>query len=454
MDVVVVGSQFGDEGKGRFTDYYAEQADAVVRYQAGPHTGHRVVTHAGQFRFVQVPAGVLRGRPCGLGNGCVVDPVALVEEIRGFEQAGLSVDLHIAPTCHVIFPYHRLQDEAMEIWRGAPLRSPATDREASASANRELGSTRRGVGPCREDKIGRIGLRLVDLLDPDSARPRMEKLHALKRRWIATLAPALADDAEAWDVPAITARYLDAVATLSPALDDIPTWLEGLSASGKSVVYEGAQSVMLDIEHGTYPFCSSGYSAGGGVFVGAGIPPGRPLDILAVAKAYTTRVGGGPLATEIEDEDTANAIAERGREYGTVTGRRRRIGWLDLPLLKRSIQLDGVRALCLSCLDVLSDLPTVQVAVAHTVDGRTITTYATEQARVGDFHPVYETFPGWPGFDPDRAAREGLSALPPEARAYLSFIARSLDVEFAAIGVGADRAHTITVTDPFHSRAS
>jgi adenylosuccinate synthase len=447
MDVAIVGCQNGDEGKGKFSDVFASGADLVVRYQGGPHTGHTVQFDGKRLKFIQVPVGVARLKPSAVGNGCVIDPIALVGEINGLKELGLVVDLTIAPTCHVVFPYHRLMDEALESWRGPAL---ATDGNSGLGQGAgQLGSTRRGVGPCREDKIARIGLRLIDVLDYATFERRLARLLDLKRRVINAIAPGLARGSEEdWSPGRLARKYHDAVRELEPYLGDVAALMQRCRRGGGSVLFEGAQSLALDVEHGTYPYCSSGFSAASGLSVGCGRPPGLPLKVLGVVKSYTTTVGGGPLPTEIHDS-LADRIAERGREYGTVTGRRRRIGWLDLGFVRKAVRLDGIEAICLSCLDVLAGLDTVKVCTHYDAGRRTFLEIPTALSDLAAVAPIYEAFPGWPEIDPHACLRDGLNGLPVEARTFVDFLSRELGTVIAAIGLGSDRTQTLTLTDPF-----
>ncbi|HWU87789.1 MAG TPA: adenylosuccinate synthase [Kofleriaceae bacterium] len=447
VDLVIVGCQYGDEGKGRFTDVFARDAFAVVRYQAGPHTGHTVVTESGRFRFVQVPAGVLRGATGIIGNGCVINTGDLLEEIAGLERLRLPVKLRISEIAHVIFPYHLALDEAAERWR-AGAEAPS-DRGTGAGA---IGSTRRGVGPCREDKVARIGLRMIDLLDEGLLAARLRRLVPLKRQIIeqglgCRLEELSGHHPEDWNVDALVATYHGHGRRLASSLCNVSELLDGARREGRLLVYEGAQSVGLDVEHGSYPFCSSGYSAAGGVTVGTGSSPSIGFEVYGVVKAYASRVGGGPLPTEVAGS-IADRLVERGREFGTVTGRRRRVGWLDLVAVRHAVRIDGVTRLCVSGLDVLAGLPEVQVAVGYAVDGTETMSYPAAQRDWARLRPVYTTLPGWPEQDWQEVTRRGLGALSDNARRYLDFISKQLGVGLAAVGVGPAREATIVLQMP------
>lgn len=445
-EVIVVGCQSGDEGKGKFTDVLSSGADAVVRFQAGPNTGHKVVTAAGEFNFIQLPAGVLRGAVGVLGNGCVIEPAALLDELAALQDHGADVRLLISETAHVVMPYHRLLDAAMEGRRGEVVATSAASGFSTGLG--QLGSTKRGVGPCREDKIARIGIRMVDLVDPTVLRARLGLLLPLKRELLERVyGMSLADQEHLFDVDAMTETYLAYGAKLEKYLTNVSVYLAGLREQGAYVVYEGAQSMSLDVEHGTYPYCSSGYSAAGGVTVGTGSPPGTPFTVVGVVKAYMIQAGGGPLPTEL-DGAVADTIVERGREIGTVTGRRRRVGWLDLAFVRKAVRVDGVNRLCVTNIDVLAGLDEIKVATHYMVDGQRLDEYPARLSTAARVEPVYEVFEGWPDLDWAAVARSGYDALPKNARYYLEFIADALGVRLGGVSVGPHREHTILVDLP------
>lgn len=446
MEIILVGCQCGDEGKGKFTDVFSRGAAAVVRYQGGPHTGHTVVADDRIYRFIQLPTGINRGAKGILGNGCVIDPAALAHEIEEF--GGLAPEqLLISEIAHVIMPYHRLQDQAMERWRGDTLATSAATGFRTGAG--QLGSTKRGVGPCREDKIARLGLRMIDLLDEPTLRERLARILPLKLALLRRVFDMSPEDlaAEDLDLDRLVTRYHALGQRFAPHLGDVSAALAAARRRGDYLVYEGAQSVALDIEHGTYPYCSSGYSAAGGVTVGTGSPPGTPFTVIGVAKAYMTQVGGGPLPTEVTGA-LADHLVQRGQEIGTVTGRRRRVGWFDMPFLRRAIQVDGLHGLCLTSLDVLAGLPEVQVATHYRLDGRDIDTYPVSLSQAARIEPVMRTFPGWPDGDWDAIATAGYHALPANARRFLEYLRDSLDTPLAAIGVGRRRDQTIVLDVP------
>lgn len=440
---VVIGCQHGDEGKGRFTDLLCANADIVARYQSGPHSGHTVVTDDGEFRFIQLPSGMLQGAEGYLGNGCVVDAEGLVEELDALRGRGFPVKLRLSERCHVIMPYHRAFDAAREAWRSRfGSETASTNRGTKTAAT--LGSTMKGVGPCREDRIARLGVRLADLHDGDATRARIESLARLKSETLERVFGLRYPEEGTLEaeVDRICAGLDRARDRLEPCIGDVSRELGDAITCGKRIVFEGAQSVGLDVEHGTYPYVSSGYSAASGLFVGTGLPISTPATVFGVAKAYAVRVGAGPLPSELFDK-VSDYIVERGQEYGTVTGRRRRVGWLDLCTIRRSIRLDGVSKLLMTAVDVLAGLDTVRVGTHYRVRGKLVDELPAAQRDWADLEVVYKDLPGWscslrPGAESGRFAD-----LPDEARRYLDLVAAETGVEIAAVGIGPKRDETL-----------
>ncbi len=448
-EVVVVGCQSGDEGKGKFTDIFSDGADVVARWQGGPHTGHTVVADGREYRFVQLPAGMQRGARAILGNGCVVEPAALLEELEDLGLAPGHDELLISEVAHVVMPWHPLQDAALERWRGGDV---ATGQGSGMAVGEgQLGSTKRGVGPCREDKIARIGLRLVDLLDRDVLRARLQLLVPLKVALLERVFGMSPREHALAGVDALTDRYHGLGRRLAPWLGDAAAALRAARRDAGLIVYEGAQSLALDVEHGTYPYCSSGFSGAGGVTVGTGSPPGTPFTVAGVAKAYMAQVGGGPLPTELGGA-VADYLVDRGREVGTVTGRRRRVGWFDMAFARKTVAIDGVSHLCLTNLDVLAGLPEVKVATHYRVDGERCELYPPSLAKAARVEPVLETFAGWPDADWERSADAGYEALPPNARRFAEYLADGLGVRLAAVSFGRHRDRTIVLDSPVRAR--
>lgn len=337
----------------------------------------------------------------------------------------------------------------MERLRGAEIAVSAATGLGTGEGR--IGSTCTGVGPCREDKIARIGLRLLDLLEPELLRRRLRRLLCYKR---ALLELSLGRDAETilagedWDLEVLAERYAQAGERLAPYLCDVGRLLADGRREGRHILYEGAQSFGLDVEQGTYPFCSSGHSAANGVHVGTGTPPGVAFQVFGVVKSYMSQVGGGPLLTEISGPE-ADHIVERGHEFGVVTGRRRRVGWLDLPFIRRSIRGDGCTHLCVSCLDALAGLDTVKVATHYDIRGTRFDEIPSRLGDLVDAIPIYVLLPGWRDVDWDHVAREGLSAVPANARSFLDFVSNAVDTPIAAVGVGPSREQTIVLWSPF-----
>lgn len=438
MTVTIVGTQLGDEGKGGIVDLYADDADVVARYQGGDNAGHTVVVDGDEFKLSLVPSGAVRGRVGVLGNGCVVNPRTLFDELDALRERGLDPDVRVAQRAHVILPYHRELD--------------GIEEAAKSDSALDAGTTGRGIGPTYEDKAGRRGIRVGDLLDPDTLRDRLEYVVPLKR--------ALAEDVfgvetgEAFDVDALFEEYRgygerlaeEGMAVISGE------YLAEREAAGDHVLLEGAQGTSIDIDHGIYPYVTSSNPTAGYAATGTGLGPtvvGRG-EVVGVVKAYLSRVGTGPLPTELEGS-LADEIRERGGEFGTVTGRPRRIGWLDVPMLRHAARANGLTALAVNHIDVLAGLDEVRVGHAYELDGEEWLTVPPTTERWGDCEPVYRTFDGWPEVDWSEVAASGYDAIPATARAYLEYIAEELDAPLAAIGVGPNRSETIVRSRPFEA---
>jgi adenylosuccinate synthase len=419
--VVVVGAQWGDEGKGKVIDLLTEKAQMVVRFAGGPNAGHTLVTGTERIVVRLIPSGVLRRKKCVLAQGMVIDPRTLVDEIRELEARGYLRDneLVVSDRAHAILPVHVLID---------------TLREGSSAA---IGTTKRGVGPCYEDKMARRGIPLGAMRDAKSFEQSVERL---VEAWTPT---AKAFGATLPSASAMIAELAPARERILPLLVNTSLLVDGAVRAKKNVLFEGAQGTLLDIDHGTYPFVTSSTATAGGACTGAGVGPTRIDQVVGLVKAYTTRVGGGPFPTELTD-----AVGERlravGAEFGSVTGRARRCGWLDFPALRYAARINGLSSLAVTKLDVLTGLDELRVCVA----------YDTPQGRVTELPiddlpramPVYETLPGWR--EPIGAART-LEALPRTARAYLDLIAREVDVPIGIVSVGSARDETIVLQHPF-----
>ena len=423
--VVVVGCQWGDEGKGKIVDVFAEDADVVARYQGGANAGHTVRAGDQEFVLHQVPSGVLHaGKRCLLGNGVVVDLVQLFAECDELASRGVDVQgrIGVSTRAHVVFQHHKALDAALE-----------------QRAARKIGTTGRGIGPAYEDKVGRRAVRLCDLRCAETLRPRLGELllhHNALRRGFGI------DDADAAalerDLLAIAARLLPYAA---------PVWrrLHRARREGRRILYEGAQGAMLDIDHGTYPFVTSSNTVAGHAAAGAGVGAGAVGYVLGIAKAYTTRVGGGPFPTELDDE-TGRGLGERGREFGTVTGRRRRCGWFDAVLVRQAVEIGGVRGIALTKLDVLDGMPALKVCAGYRIGGEAIDHLPAAAADQALVRPVYETLEGWR--ESTRGARSWAD-LPATAVKYIRRIEELIGAPVALLSTSPERDDTILVQDPF-----
>ena len=420
-NLVVIGAQWGDEGKGKIVDLLTEKADAVVRYQGGHNAGHTLVIDGKKTVLHLIPAGILHaGVKSYIGNGVVLCLRALFTEIAALEAAGVPVmeRLHISPACALILPSHSALDQAREAARGA----------------NKIGTTGRGIGPAYEDKIARRGLRLADLMHPETFRERLRELmdfHNFQLEHYYHAAPVSYDD--------VAAEWLAYAARVRPLITDVTLAAYRHREAGDHIIFEGAQGAMLDIDHGTYPFVTSSSTAAGGAATGSGVGP-RHLDyILGIAKAYSTRVGGGPFPTELLDA-TGKHLAEVGHEYGATTGRARRCGWIDLPALRRAIYNSSISGLCLTKLDVLDALPQIQVCTHYDMDGERLDVAPVGADELARCQPVYETLPGWQS---DTVGITAYEQLPEKARAYIAYLENALGLPIAIVSTGPDRVHTI-----------
>ncbi|HZO36336.1 MAG TPA: adenylosuccinate synthase [Solirubrobacteraceae bacterium] len=430
--IVIVGAQWGDEGKGKITDLLAEQADAVVRFQGGNNAGHTIVRHGETFKFHLIPSGILYpGKPCMIGNGVVVDPKVLGTELDGLRSQGIdATGLKLSANAHVIMPYHLLLDEATERRLG----------------KLEIGTTRRGIGPAYADKVARVGIRVQDLLD--------EKI--LKKKIVAALEPKKLtlrpyDRDPRLDLQSMTEEYLTYGHRLEQHIADTTAMTHDLLEDGRRVLFEGAQGTLLDIDHGTYPFVTSSNPVAGAACVGAGVGPTAIAEVWGVSKAYATRVGAGPFPTELHD-DQGELLRTRGGEFGTTTGRPRRTGWLDLVALRYAARVNGLTHLAITKLDVLSGLDRISVATRYRGEDEAIfETYPYHQSVLHHAVGDYEELPGW---SEDITECRTLSDLPQAAREYLDYLEERTGVQISLIGVGPGREQVIwtdvesVVTDP------
>lgn len=430
-NVVVVGTQWGDEGKGKIVDWLTDNARGVVRFQGGHNAGHTLVVGQTEYKLNLVPSGIVRENvACFIGNGVVLNISHLLKEIEKLEAGGIRVRdrLFISPGCPLILATHVALDHA---------------REAARAADARIGTTGNGIGPAYEDKIARRALRVYDLFAPERFREHLarnlEECNAqLARLGAATL-----------ELEPIYTEALRAFEAIRPMVADVSAALHRINQQGGNLLFEGAQGTLLDIDHGTYPFVTSSNCVAGQAAAGSGVGPGRLHYVLGITKAYCTRVGSGPFPTEL-DSDTAGTPGEqmsvKGREFGTVTGRKRRCGWLDLAALKRSILINGVTGLCITKLDVLDGLQELQLCTGYMLDGQKIDLLPMGAEEVARCQPIYETLPGWTG---STFGARSWDALPPEARAYLHRVEEICEIPIDVISTGPEREETILRRHPF-----
>ena len=422
----VVGLQWGDEAKGKITDLLSGEFRFAARYNGGANAGHTIVKNGKTFKLSLLPTGVLQpGVQSVIGNGVVVYPPRFAEEIRLLQDAGISVagTLSVSSAAHVIMPYHMEEERVFE-----------ANTDAGA-----IGTTGRGIGPCYQDKAGRrFAIRVGDLLDERYLRERLSQIVPVKNRVLAAMAGP-GGNAKSFDCDALADEYLGYGRLLAPYVADTSRLLlDGLDA-GESILFEAAQGSLLDVDHGTFPFVTSSSSLPSGIWAGTGVPSQHLSRIIGVVKSYTTRVGRGPFPTELTDA-TGERIRQTGREYGTVTGRPRRCGWLDLVAVRYTARLAGADEIALMLLDVLSGLPELKIATAYKLDGEVIRHFPADARQLARCEPVYETLPGW---DADITACRELSDLPTAARNYIDRVTELVKLPVTLVSVGPDRAQTI-----------
>lgn len=427
--VVIVGSQWGDEGKGKVVDLLTEDARGIVRFQGGNNAGHTLVVGEEKFIFHLIPSGILhQGKACYIGNGVVVDPKVLLQEMDKLDQRGIPVGpekLRISDRAHVIMPYHQAMDLAREKAKG---------KEA-------IGTTGRGIGPCYEDKSSRVGVRIIDMLEPEVLKAKVEANTKEKNFWLTNYF-----NEEPLDAGHIYKEYLEYGNILRDYVGDVPAELNEIVSDGENLLFEGAQGVHLDIDHGTYPFVTSSNPVSGSVCAGAGMGITRITDVLGIVKAYTTRVGGGPFPTELED-DIGAWLGEKGQEFGSTTGRPRRCGWLDTVVVRRSVMLSGITGLCVTKLDVLTGLAKLQICTAYrTPEGDLIDTLPASLDRLAACEPVYEEMDGW---QEDITGARSLDDLPDTCKAYLDRLTELCNARLSIVSVGPGRDQTMVLHNPF-----
>ena len=427
-NVVIVGTQWGDEGKGKVVDLIASRADMVVRFQGGNNAGHTLVVNGQQTICHLIPSGILHeGKKCLIGNGVVVDPEVLLEEMKELRDRGVTISperLSLSEKAHLIMPYHKALDQAREAAKGRD----------------KLGTTGRGIGPCYEDKMGRRGIRAIDLLEPETLEEKISSNLQEKNFFLAKFL-----EAEPLEFQPIFDQYLSMAEDLKPYITDVSLEIDQALKSGKNILFEGAQGTHLDIDHGTYPFVTSSNPVSGTVCAGAGVGPDKLHHIIGIVKAYTTRVGAGPFPTELTDE-TGDYIQERGMEFGATTGRRRRCGWLDLVMVRDSIRLNGLTSISMTKLDVLTGMERLKICVGYDFQGTRIDSRPASLKRLVQCKPIYVDLPGWKD---DISSARHMDQLPRETRDYLEMINQITKVPFSFISVGPNRGETIELMNPF-----
>ena len=419
---VLVGSQWGDEGKGKIVDILSEKYKIVARYQGGANAGHTVIIGDKKYILHLIPSGILREDViCVIGNGVVIDPTALLDEISLLEKNGIKVEgrLYISHNANLIMPYHKLLDSISE------------------SGESKIGTTGRGIGPCYIDKFARKGIRIVDLLDRVELEKKIrinlkEKNELLKKVY----------EHEGLDVDAIVKEYLEFDRTIDKYIKDVPSFLNNAIAEGKSILLEGAQGTMLDVDHGTYPFVTSSSPTSGGACTGTGIPPTKIDSVFGIVKAYTTRVGNGPFPTELLDDD-GEKLREIGAEFGATTGRPRRCGWYDAFLVAYSQMINGITSVAITKLDVLSGFKNIKVCVSYELNGKQIKYFPTSVEQLSKVKPVYEELDGW---NKDICDCTSYEQLPSKTKDYLNFIAKHSGIKIEIISVGPKRKQTFYIT--------
>ena len=424
---VVVGTQFGDEGKGKIVDRLADRSDVVARFNGGANAGHTVVVGGERFAFRLLPSGAIRGRQVAIGNGVVVDPDQLLSEISLLEKRGIEVKLWLSDRAHVVLPYHKVLDGA----------------ERALKGSLSSGSTKRGIGPCYGDKVMRTGIRVGDLLDKSLLAEKIETYFPLKERLLKSYGLDVGTTKEE-----LLEWCLNSGSRLSRYVVDTSLLLNKALDQGKNVLLEGAQGTHLDIDHGLYPYGTSSNPTAGGACTGTGIPPTKIDQVIGVVKAYTSRVGEGPFPTEIHD-DLADWIREKGGEYGTVTRRPRRCGWLDLVMVKYSVRVNGVSSLAMTKMDVLGGLRKVKVCIAYEFHGDRLEEFPSNPRILAECRPILEELPGWEDLPPAKwveTAKAGYESIPKNARSYIEYVEEYTGVPVSIVSLGADREATIERT--------
>jgi len=425
-NVAIIGAQWGDEGKGKVVDWLASRADVVVRFQGGHNAGHTLVVGDQTYKLSLLPSGLVRGKLGIIGNGVVIDPEALLAEIARLTAQGLVITpetLRIAENAPLILPLHGALDRAREAARG----------------EHKIGTTGRGIGPAYEDKVGRRAIRVCDLAEPDTMSAKLDELLLHHNTLLRGLG------AEPFEKPALLNRLLELAPLILPFAEPVWERLDEARRAGKRILFEGAQAVMLDVDHGTYPFVTSSNTVAATAASGSGVGPSVVGTVLGIAKAYTTRVGSGPFPSELLDE-TGRLLGERGHEFGTVTGRPRRCGWFDAAMVRQAVKVGGIQGLALTKLDVLDGLPELRVCVGYRIGGQTLRHLPAAQGAQAAAEPIYETMEGWQ--ETTRGART-YGALPAQAIKYVRRIEELVECPVTLLSTSPERDDTILVKDPF-----
>ena len=419
---VIVGAQWGDEGKGKITDYFAGESDYVVRYHGGNNAGHTVIVNGSTFKLHLIPSGVLYNHPISvIGNGVVIDPKALLNELQYLKNKGIQPRLNISDRAHVIMPYHKQMDEAL------------TNHQGSLAA----GSTKRGIAPVYADKMFRHGIRMIDLTEPAILKEKLHRAYQFNYKLIS----AISDHTIQVDEKSIYTEYCQYGKMLSSYIKDVSIELYCAQQNGKAILFEGAQGISLDIDHGIYPYTTSSNSIAGNIATGTGVSF-RDIDrIIGVTKAYISRVGIGPLPTELPLEK-GNDLREKGKEYGTTTGRPRRVGWLDLVQVRQAVRVNGLTEIALTKLDILSNNGDLSVCTAYSIDGQLEQEMPASLQKFRSAKPVYQTLPGW-GQLSDNMTEKGYESLPENLRNYVQFIEDQVSCPVSIISIGPERSQTI-----------
>lgn len=421
---VIVGAQWGDEGKGKITDYLAERSEVVVRYQGGNNAGHTVEKDGVQYKLHLIPSGILYpDKICVIGNGVVVDPSALLKEIEDLKAKGVEVkedNLKISDRANVVFPYHIKEDELEEKGKG----------------DEDLGTTKKGIGPCYRDKTERIGIRMCDLMNAEVFREKLKKNLERKNKIFKDIYGE-----EGFDFEQIFETYREYAERLRPYVTDTSVLLYNLAKEGKKILFEGAQGTLLDLDFGTYPYVTASHPVAGGATIGAGIGPTMIDNVIGVVKAYTTRVGKGPFPTELKDE-IGDFLREKGYEYGTTTGRPRRCGWIDIVMLRYAVRVSGITSLALTKLDTLAGLEKIKICTGYKINGKIIEDFPASLEELKMCEPIYEEMEGWSENIQDVRSFEDL---PLNAKKYVKRLEELVGVEFSIISVGPEREETIVL---------